>query len=231
MYLKSFLFLVVFCPIMLSGQSNLDCLQGIWKNSQYKSFLDGEDLPYINYCIIKNNKRIHFTDSMATEFNTQNLYENIIGFTNRERAGYDSDDTTIENVSFEGKYFVECAKDSTSCWINYIGSFYCDEGMYYTNPRPENWAHKIENLPYSAYEILYQFQLDKNQDYLKEYLDITVKSICVPQLEVFDSINGNKLGYLVSGDLVEIIENQSDWVKIKSLRTGLTGWVYDSCLE
>ena len=58
-----------------------------------------------------------------------------------------------------------------------------------------------------------------------------VKPICIDQLDVFNEIDGDNMGYLVRDDLVEVLEEQGDWVRVKYLKTDQIYWTYMSCLE
>ena len=122
--------------------------------------------------------------------------------------------------------------DSIRPYSEYWGSWtdIYEDGFYYSGSDVYPYD-RIYILPYPVYQKLYYSGKIDSRDYLQEFLNVIIKSICRDQLVLFDSVNGNKIGILNSNDLVEILQEESDWIKIKSLKTGVIGWVYDSCLE
>jgi len=110
-------------------------------------------------------------------------------------------------------------------WVN------CTEYEISIGNAKPHFFLKMEELPYALIQNLYQIDTINTENIFEDYLSMTVKSLCETRLDVFKEIEGIKVGYLIQGDLVEVLETQGDWSKVKYLKTDKEYWTYASCLK
>ena len=90
---------------------------------------------------------------------------------------------------------------------------------------------RLDPIPNFIKTEIANHDLTEDTNYTISFFNLDIKSVCSVQLEVFDEINGNPEGYLVEGDLVQILEVNAEWVQILYFETDITYWVYQPCFE
>ncbi len=209
--------------LIFSQISNYDCIKGIWNSRNY---LPREDVIRIDYNIINDDKIMIISYSESEDFN---YYFDIkrIGFQNKEQNEI-SVASEIELVP-DGTYLTQL--DLSDNFFNVLFHFRCDtERMIYGNAGMMEFTRVIE-LPYNIILIINTEQRNNDTDYFQVFLNKEVKSICVDHLDIYDTPSGQDTGDLERDELVEILETSENWVRIKSLKTDIEGWIYDSCFE
>ncbi len=71
-----------------------------------------------------------------------------------------------------------------------------------------------------------------NRNYIKEYLNLDVKEVVVPQSLIYSKPNERTKMYLIKGDVVTILEEKNKWIKIEYAGEELiTGWIKKEDVE
>jgi len=203
------LFLVLFY-INVYAQDSIDfeCIQGIYlEGNHYSNFVINKDQNknYSRYYFIENeNILLLKVDSLTDEVII--LTEGTIGFLKQ---------FSEEGVSIAVKDIGESdTKEIVECWGGECGyiEIFCDESelTIVSGSNDRTYTRFDSDLSYKIYNSLYL-----SDHYRNKVLGEKYKSPCEFRLDVFNEIDGIKVGYLIEGDLVEVLETQGEWSKIK----------------
>ncbi len=85
---------------------------------------------------------------------------------------------------------------------------------------------RIASLPQFTLKQLYKRgKLDK-RNYLQDYLGLTIKEVAPPKSTIYQSPTIATKMYLIRGDLVSVLEQKEDWVKIEYQgKKTIQGWI------
>ncbi len=210
------------------AQHTLNCLNGYWESSKL-SRTEEDKLDY-QIRIIKDHKSIiiYGTDRDWSEWIVSG-----VGFINTENFWVKDTLRIGTDILEEGEYFVQFDYIDSIHVTNIFGCmiYSCkDEDWMVGNGSP-SWYGRLNKLSYNVIQYLFNQSKLLRHDLILEYMEMEIRNICVEQLDVYESPNGQDTGDVMQDELVEVLETNEDWVRIKSLKTALEGWIYDSCLE
>lgn len=129
------------------------------------------------------------------------------------------DDKSVRDMPIVGREYLEC--DETNAVLG-------DSDL--------SWRRR-QRLSYTAYKAIYDYSKEidysflGNFDILEEFVWIDLRSVCTPTLDIYDGINGNNQGYLVEDDLIEVLQDSGNWLKVRYLKTNMIYWITSGCLE
>ncbi|GHT51423.1 hypothetical protein AGMMS49982_08830 [Bacteroidia bacterium] len=85
---------------------------------------------------------------------------------------------------------------------------------------------QLERLPALTLHLLYKRGKKDKQNYLKEYLNIDVVEVVINKSVIYSASNTPTKMYFIKGDVVTVIEEQDDWLKVEYEGKKLvTGWI------
>jgi len=205
------------------SQSSLDaCLEGVYKQAWDipHNYIDLDDIPIwdtiVTYIIFNDSYilNISINENIQESF----LYEECYYISGESIHFYDYD--PIQNNC--GDKSQNYNYNSYLCSDNYV-EFFKFNGV--------DLFERVEDVPLSLISFLYQKFRITNNNYPEKYLKKTIKSPCEPTLDVFNDIDGTKMGYLLKGDLLEVLVTEGEWAKVKFLKMDKIYWTYAGCLE
>ena len=210
-----------------SQEETLECL----KNNFFVQtrFDDGSGRYYASEGIYGGKQYFFTNDSMSLSVSGDSL--DIYKWKRLYLVGYVNDlISTKEDFIPNGKYFATYDLTLSPKSKRVVaGGILCDGEELFINKPPSFYSTNL--IDYGVYTYLYVESQAECRDYFNEFLNKDVKAVCALEIDVYDSFEGEKVGYLVDKDLVEILEEQEGWAKIKYLKTQKEYWIYNSCLE
>lgn len=209
---------------IMNQQSKLFLMQGIWENT---SNTENEH----SYTIINGMNSVSFVYSDQKNSYNLPLTESKEGFQNDDSGNNDS--ININSLREDGKYYtvIDMKYVNKNGWIhrpNYLTPEYfdCDGESMSINGGQLIEFSKIKRLPGSALKVLYNKGKFDNMDYIKKYLKIDAKEIKVKKSLIYSEPGSATTMYLIKGDVVTIIEEKDNWIKIEFLGSKLIkGWI------
>lgn len=204
-------------------QSKLSLIQGIWENimnnDNEKSFVITKGMNSLNFTYMDDLKKLDFP-----------LGETIKGFQDRISG---SDSINVKSLKEDGKYYTVIFKEDirNKGWVHSSDfitpeDFECDgQNMSINGGQLVEYA-KIDRLPNLALKMLLgRGKLDK-RNYLKEYLGVDVREVKVAKSIINSNPGILTKMYLLKGDVLTILEEKGDWIKIEFEGKKLVqGWV------
>jgi hypothetical protein len=193
---------------------NTSTLNGVWKNTD-------------DTTIIKFLNRGKYIDILYIKTEITIIETGNYGFCDSKKESDAIDLTDLHLNAKEG--FNLCFIDNTGAALRYELEYECgnskkDCAMLLFGQN----VFKYRTIPISPFLIKFlykQGKLDK-QDYLKEYANLIVKEIAPPKCTIYQSPNVATKMYLIKGDLVSILEQKGDWVKIEYQgKKTVQGWL------
>lgn len=175
---------------------------------------------YFNYLIFNENEVLEFSPDYPESFR-------ISRYAFAEHI-YRGDISIPDDLREEGKSIVFYEEGGEN---NFFAAYVECSNSHLFIQRPPDFIPQDRLSNYDAYVAIAKESQKRNRDLFTEFLYVKVKSPCEPQLDVFNDIDGTKVGYLIEGDLAEVLETQGEWSKVRYLKTGMEYWTYASCLK
>jgi len=208
----------------LHAQSaSLECLNGIFVKDQSipREYISLENPPEWDtihgYRLMKDGRELGVAYNSKRTIVTRHYFSCYVVYNERH----------IDVVDVDVN--LEC---DTSASIFYYRGFDCEFGaptFYKWNGA--DYFSRTERLPPEVYQYIYNLGLNYNRDFFLEFLDISVKSTCLDELDAYDAIDGSVVASLRLNELVEVKQVNGEWVKISALSNDEVYWLYMSCLE
>lgn len=237
-----FLIVEIVYSTILFGQNleqklyNTQQLQGIWKvyfNYTYPN--PGDDSSYTIYHIFKGRKCLDI-DVSGSPYDKLSVVVSDFGFSN----SYNKNTIcAMQLLNDSGRCYVELDErlGLKDCNIN-VAIIFDVKPKSYLNIFNDECSY-LTKVPKKVIAVLYKRGKHDNRDYLKEFLDKTYKEIKVSKAKIYSSPSVSTQMYLIKNDVVEILEEKGDWLRINyypekdGKETGKTieGWIKKSDVE
>lgn len=226
-------------------QSKLELFVGIWKEILLK-----QDYYENRYIIIKKHNdndlflRILFL-AYTNDKDNYDLYldEAIAGFQDKFQFEEEIDNEFNKNIfKKNGEYLTiiystfdidkqDYLKSSDVMFIyNNIEFDDMRLTLYSSNLFEYTRINKTE-IPFLMIRLLYEEDKEKDKNYIKEYLDIEVKEIKKEKCYVYDEEKNKTVAELKKGDIVVILEQRREWIKVEYGEGYKQGWIKRECIE
>lgn len=203
-------------------QAKLSLMQGIWENTMNR---DSEKA----FTIINGKYSINFVFSNDPNELDFPLGESLEGFQDFDSGNNDS--ININALKEDGLFYTVVNKKYVNAqgWVHrpdYLTPKYfeCDGNIMSINGGELVEYEKMPKLPIEALKKLYYRGKQDNHDYIKDYLDIKVSEIGVPQSTVYTEHNKPTATRLSKGDIVTVLEEKGDWIKV-DYGADTSGWI------
>jgi hypothetical protein len=210
-----------------SIKNKLDSIQGIWKSNESEKSEE-------SFTIIKGMNALSITYTDDSEELDFPLSESIQGFQNESYEDIDS--IHVNTLKADGAYFTSAFRENVkkSGWVEKpyftIPSYFeVDDNTMSIGGGQLAEFSKITSLPPFTLKQLYKRgKLDK-RNYLKDYLGLIFKEVVSPKCTIYQSPGIATKMYIIKGDLVSILEQQGNWVKIEYQgKKKVQGWLKKS---
>jgi hypothetical protein len=199
-------------------KSKLELMQGFWQNTRNSELEKA-------FTVIKGNRSLNFVydNSIMLDFP---LNESIEGFQDFSAGDIDSINTLT--ISDEGLHYTIVDKRDITAngWAHdYLTPSYfeCDGELMSINGGQLVEYGKIDQLPFGALMKLYKRGKIDRRGYIKEYLDLNVLPIKA-NCNVYSTPNGQTKLQLNKDDMIIVIEDRGDWLKVQYNDSGI-GWI------
>jgi len=217
--MKNFvIILLIGCITGLHAQvhegTRLALMQGVWECST-------NDETNI-FKIVKGKNCLEFTYEPSNNLDFT-LFDMIIGFQSLTTKYDEIQVINIDSLKENGLYYTEIidkkdiGQDGT---INkafcIIPSYYeCDGSILSINGGKLFEYEKIPKLPNSALKKLYNRGKKDNRNYIKDYMYIKVAEINATKSIVYSKPGKSTNIQLIKGDVVIVLEEEGEWIKIE----------------
>ena len=194
----------------------IEDLNGIWVNSDDESNLSiYNDFKFIS---------IYDDDEYAT-IRFKEIYFIKKGL--EDKKNISGKDAYTKDFEESSKYFITVNKGQTAHLDSYYKEWsdlrFRSNYFYEFNPRvtmvifnlKDHYFHYIERLPKTALKMLYERCREDSIDYIKQYLGIDVRNIISGQSIIFDSLEVETNMYLIEGELITVLGEQNDFLKME----------------
>ncbi|MCU0394099.1 MAG: hypothetical protein MUE81_23570 [Thermoflexibacter sp.] len=225
--MKKFLSIYVYTAIVSSalGQDFKNSLYGIWKGEISSS----PNSTQTYYDIIKQPNLLSITTDKGR---IVAIGENLVGFVSQKK-----DTLSINSFNQNGTIFSICIREDSALLCNYPSFNWIDSSYFYNGTDVFDYI-KVQSLPMDLRLQLFRLSKPKNRNYLYDFLRLDYRFI-KSKSRIYKSPNHSTKMYLVKEDIIEVIENKADWLKIKyypeknGAWTGKTieGWIKKSDVE
>jgi hypothetical protein len=205
-------------------ETKISLMQGVWESNDNS---ESEK----SFTIIKGMNALSIVHSDNPSEMDFPISESVQGFQNKNHD--EADSINVKTLKEDGRYFTTVDKENINKngWVEEpyftIPTYFeIDKTTMSINGGKIAEFTKIKNLPAFTLKQLYKRgQLDK-RNYLKDYLNIDAREIIAPKSIIFQSPGTATKMYLVKGDLVSVISQQGEWVKVEYQGKKIVqGWI------
>jgi hypothetical protein len=214
------------CSNSIYGQVNTRLLQiqGIWECQ-----LQTESTSIFK--IINQDKCAEFTFSPTADKLDFTLFELTIGFQSYIEMPYNAENLTFDSLKANGLYYTEILnkkyiKDGIVVSPNFLVPTYyeCDGQNMSINGGKLFEYVKLQTLPFEVLVRLHRRGKTDKRDYIKDYLNLKVLTIRNTNCKVHSTPNGQTKVQLNRDDMIIVIEDRGDWLKVQYNDNGI-GWI------
>ena len=217
-------------------QTQLDCIQGIWKTTRIEGDL-------IQYSVTKDHKSIGiaYTDEGLEYYSI--FFEGFSNLKNKEIVGFGSvKDFNPNDLKDSGKYYISFLEEETNrdSLVNASvqTDFICEGDVIEMSDNAMTILEKQSFLPYTVYSYIKEQSKKDNRDYTTEF-DILSKlkraKVTVEKTHFYSNRNENtkRMAFVVKDDQVIIDETVGYWVKVAYEGKEVTteGWLKQSDIK
>jgi hypothetical protein len=214
------------------------CLEGIWqgRNQTKEPFADIKNTIMIfkenKYMIIYLNDTVHTINNyyfQSLSSKPVDIKVNLEKLGSSSVLGLEEDDNKLQKEYYFTKInSVELSQNNFS--YNIWPNLECDqEELYFFYSE----YVRIDSLPHIAIKKMLMYSQKDNKDYLKEFLNITLREVKSPKAFLYYSPNNISKMFLIKSDRVEIVEKKSEYLKIKYYGGNklIEAWILESDLK
>ncbi len=217
-------------------ETQLECIQGIWKTTRIE-----DDL--IQYTVTRNNKSIGiaYTDEGLEYYSIH--FEGFSNLEGKEIVGFGSvKDFDPDDLKASGKYYIsflekEALQDSLVD-ASVQTDFLCEDDIIEMSDNSMTILEKESFLPYTAYYYIKEQGKKDNRDYINEFdimnkLEKAKAKVDKTYFHNERNENSKRKAFVVKGDQVIIDQITESWVKAAYEGEKITteGWLKLSDLE
>jgi hypothetical protein len=203
-----------------STRPTIEDIKGIWVNTKDKKSI----------YIYNDFQKISIYDNLGDTNSYGSVRFEEVYYLKKgleDKTNINGAEAYTQNIQEASKYFIEVNKNEPrylegiyKTWSdlkfrsNYIYDFYPKEELQIDNVRAHVYSYR-KRLNRTALNMLYERCLLDNHDYIKEYLEISVRPISVEKSEIYDSDFAKTKMYLIKNDLVTIKGKHSEFLEIE----------------
>ncbi len=213
-----FSFMIISCLARSQDFISISTLNGIWHNASdivnYKIFKNGNVLSISYNPDIKEEP---FYISKIIQCGFVDPYDSTFTL---KREGIIGNDLFSINGGHYHFYYESDTEGNASLELESI------------NPTNVFNYTKVVSFPKEYIKNLFLRGKIDNKDYLKEFLNKYFKEITRTKTIIYSNINKKTQVYLLRNDLVEVLEEKGDWLKIRYYgKKTIEGWIKRSDVE
>ena len=211
-----FILIISFVVSAQEPLTSLEDLKGIWVNND-----DECDISIYDECEVITM----YNHEQYSSIRFEEIYFIKKGL--EDKKNISGKDAYTKDLKESSKYFITSYKGQTAHLDSYYKEWsdlrFRSNYFYEFNPRvtmvifnlKDHYFHYIERLPKTALKMLYERCREDSIDYIKQYLGIDVRNIISGQSIIFDSLEVETNMYLIEGELITVLGEQNDFLKME----------------